>query len=101
LHRFDIGVFLASFVLVVVFSIFKSRKEQRGEDSFPASRGLVRPLIGFSLIAANILSEQFVEMNGQAAGHICFLDGHCCYRCNCRPVYYLLVTRSGLLRFFR
>ncbi|MHC4619753.1 MAG: sodium:solute symporter family transporter, partial [Planctomycetota bacterium] len=50
--------------------MFKSRKEQTGEDFFLAGRGLVWPLIGFSLIAANISTEQFVGMNGQAAGDV-------------------------------
>jgi len=70
LHPCDVGVFLAFFGFVVVFSMFKSRKEQTGEDFFLAGRGLVWPLIGFSLIAANISTEQFVGMNGQAAGDV-------------------------------
>ena len=50
--------------------MFKSRKERTGEDFFLAGRGLTWPLIGFSLIAANISTEQFVGMNGAAAGEV-------------------------------
>jgi SSS family solute:Na+ symporter len=70
LNLFDVGVFTLFFAFVVGFSMFKSRKEQTGEDFFLAGRGLVWPLIGFSLIAANISTEQFVGMNGQAAGDV-------------------------------
>lgn len=68
LSWFDILVFLAFFGIVIGFSMFKSRKEETGEDFFLASRGLMWPLIGLSLIAANISSEQFVGMSGQSAG---------------------------------
>jgi SSS family solute:Na+ symporter len=68
LHWFDIGVFLAFFGVVVGVSMYKSRKEETGEDYFLAGRGLTWPLIGFSLIAANISTEHFVGMSGQGAG---------------------------------
>jgi SSS family solute:Na+ symporter len=48
--------------------MYKSRKEKTGEDYFLASRGLTWPLIGLSMIAANISTEQFVGMSGQGAG---------------------------------
>ncbi|MBU1680016.1 MAG: solute:sodium symporter family transporter [Bacteroidetes bacterium] len=64
----DILVFLAFFALVIGVSIFKSRKETTTEDYFLASRGLTWPLIGLSLIAANISTEHFVGMAGQGAG---------------------------------
>jgi SSS family solute:Na+ symporter len=67
LHWFDIGVFLAFFGVVVGVSMYKSRKEETGEDYFLAGRGLTWPLIGFSLIAANISTEHFVGMSGQGA----------------------------------
>ena len=70
LSIFDIGVFLVFIGFVAAFSMFKSRKEKTGEDFFLASRGLTWPLIGFSLIAANISTEQFVGMNGAAAGEV-------------------------------
>ncbi len=66
----DIVVFLAFIGFVVAFSMFKGRREKTGEDYFLAGRGLVWPLIGFSLIAANISTEQFVGMNGSAAGGV-------------------------------
>jgi SSS family solute:Na+ symporter len=65
---FDIALFLAFFVVVVGVSMWKSRKEKTGEDFFLASRGLSWSLIGLSLIAANISTEQFVGMSGQGAG---------------------------------
>jgi len=66
----DIIVFVAFIGFVVAFSMFKGRREKGSEDYFLAGRGLVWPLIGFSLIAANISTEQFVGMNGSAAGGI-------------------------------
>ncbi|HUW18498.1 MAG TPA: sodium/solute symporter [Sedimentisphaerales bacterium] len=64
----DIGVFLGFFAVVVGVSMYKSRKEETSEDFFLASRGLFWPLIGLSLIAANISTEHFVGMAGQGAG---------------------------------
>ena len=66
----DISVFLLFIIVVVGTSMYKSRKEETGEDFFLASRGLVWPLIGLSLIAANISTEQFVGMSGQSAGNV-------------------------------
>ena len=70
LNYFDIGVFLAFIIAVVGFSMFKSRKEKTSEDYFLASRGLKWWLIGFSIVAANISTEQFVGMAGQGAGSV-------------------------------
>lgn len=64
----DITVFVAFFAVVIGVSMYKSRREETGEDFFLASRGLVWPLIGLSLIAANISTEHFVGMAGQGAG---------------------------------
>jgi len=64
----DIGVFVAFFGVVVGVSMYKSRREETGEDYFLASRGLLWPFIGLSLIAANISTEHFVGMAGQGAG---------------------------------
>lgn len=66
----DIAVFIVFVVAVVVTGLMKSRREQTGEDYFLAGRGLRWWLIGFSLIAANISSEQFVGMSGNAASHV-------------------------------
>lgn len=68
LHWLDLSVFILFFIVVVSVSMYKSRKERTGTDFFLAGRGLVWPLIGFSLIAANISTEHFVGMSGQAAG---------------------------------
>lgn len=68
LSALDIAVFLAFFAVVLGVSMFKSRKEETGEDFFLAGRRLVWPFIGLSLIAANISTEHFVGMAGQGAG---------------------------------
>ena len=66
----DIGFFVAFFAVVVAFSMYKSRKEETSEDYFLASRGLTWPLIGLSIVAANISTEQIVGMAGQGAGDV-------------------------------
>ncbi|MBD3375527.1 solute:sodium symporter family transporter [candidate division KSB1 bacterium] len=70
LNWLDIVVFVLFIVAVIGTSMYKSRKEETGEDYFLASRGLLWPLIGLSLIAANISTEQFVGMSGQSAGNV-------------------------------
>src|SRR5512134_1559026 len=47
-----------------------SKNEEGSEDYFLAGRGLPWWLIGFSLIAANISTEQFVGMSGNAADRV-------------------------------
>ena len=66
----DILMFLAFVCCVVTVGLLKSRKEKTSEDYFLAGRGLTWWLIGFSLIAANISTEQFVGMSGNAASHV-------------------------------
>ena len=67
----DIGFFLAFICFVVGISLYKSRKKKEtSEDYFLAGRSLFWYLIGFSLIASNISTEQFVGMSGQSAGHV-------------------------------
>ena len=63
----DIIVFVLFVVCVISLGLIKSRNEKSGEDYFLAGRGLSWWLIGFSLIAANISTEQFVGMSGKAA----------------------------------
>ncbi|HNS21990.1 MAG TPA: sodium/solute symporter [Sedimentisphaerales bacterium] len=70
LNAFDVGVFVAFLAVVVGVSMFKSRRERTSEDYFLAGRGLTWPLIGLSIIAANISTEQFVGMSGQGAGSV-------------------------------
>ena len=70
LSLLDIAVFLGFIGFVVAFSMWKSRKEETSEDYFLAGRGLVWPLIGLSIVAANLSTEQFVGMAGQGAGNV-------------------------------
>lgn len=68
----DLVVFVGFIVGVVALGLWQSRGEatkgeQSTSDYFLAGRGLTWWLIGFSLIAANISTEQFVGMSGQAA----------------------------------
>lgn len=74
----DLIVFVLFVVTVVGIGLYMSRDEQGGgdhdgdgetdaQDYFLAGRGLTWWLVGFSLIAANISTEQFVGMSGQAA----------------------------------
>ncbi|MGD2135799.1 MAG: sodium/solute symporter [Gemmatimonadales bacterium] len=66
----DILIFVAFVATVVTVSLIKSRDEKGSEDYFLAGRGLFWWLIGFSLIASNISTEQFVGMSGNAASHV-------------------------------
>ncbi|HLU99781.1 MAG TPA: sodium/solute symporter, partial [Acidobacteriota bacterium] len=68
LYWFDFLVFVLFFLVAVGTSLYKSRHEESGEDFFLAGRSLLWPLIGLSLIAANISTEHFVGMSGQGAG---------------------------------
>jgi SSS family solute:Na+ symporter len=70
LNAFDVLVFVCFFVVVVGVSLFKSRRETSSEDYFLAGRGLRWWLIGVSIVAANISTEQFVGMAGQGAGSV-------------------------------
>ncbi len=68
----DILVFLTFVVAVVSIGLWKSKGEEThgdhgAQDYFLAGRGLTWWLVGFSLIAANISTEQFVGMSGKAA----------------------------------
>jgi SSS family solute:Na+ symporter len=70
LGALDVLVFVTFVGSVVSVGLLKSRKEATSEDYFLAGRGLSWWLIGFSLIAANISTEQFVGMSGNAASHV-------------------------------
>jgi len=70
----DMILFLVAVVGVIGFGIRQGKKENKDEAEsggaagyFLAGRGLTWWLVGFSLIAANISTEQFVGMSGQAA----------------------------------
>jgi len=66
----DLVIFVVFVLAVVSVGLFKSRGKKGSEDYFLAGRGLSWWLIGFSLIAANISTEQFVGMSGNAASHV-------------------------------
>ncbi len=72
IYPIDIVIFIVFVIAVVATGLIKSRGEKEGssEDYFLAGRGLKWWLIGFSLIAANISTEQFVGMSGNAASHV-------------------------------
>ena len=70
----DMVLFFVAVVGVIAFGIWQGNKETKGAAEaggaagyFLAGRGLTWWLVGFSLIAANISTEQFVGMSGQAA----------------------------------
>jgi SSS family solute:Na+ symporter len=67
---FDFIVFFGFIAAVLIIGLWKSRNERTSEDYFLAGRGLKWWLIGFSLIAANISSEQLVGMSGNAASNV-------------------------------
>ncbi len=66
----DVVVFFAFIITVIAVGIGMSRGESGSEDYFLAGRELSWWLIGFSLIAANISTEQFIGMSGQAASYV-------------------------------
>jgi SSS family solute:Na+ symporter len=67
----DILVFFIFIASVIGLGLFKSKGEGKDSESyFLAGRGLMWWLIGVSLIAANISSEQFVGMSGSAADYL-------------------------------
>ncbi len=68
----EVVLFIVAVVGVISLGIWKSRDEdlhgsKGATDYFLAGRGLTWWLVGFSLIAANISTEQFVGMSGSSA----------------------------------
>ena len=69
----EVILFIVAVIGVIALGIWKSKDgEDDGEEKgaanyFLAGRGLTWWLVGFSLIAANISTEQFVGMSGSAA----------------------------------
>ena len=63
-HAIDYCAFIGYIVVVVVFAMYMSRREESSEDYFLAGRKLTWWLIGISLIASNISTEHFVAMAG-------------------------------------
>jgi SSS family solute:Na+ symporter len=66
----DLLVLIGFLVATIAFAIWKSRGKKEGADFFLGGRGLTWPIIGLSIVAANISSEQMVGMAGQAAGGV-------------------------------
>jgi len=66
----DLFAFAAFLVFVIVVSLYAGRGERSSEDYFLAGRKLTWWLIGISLIASNISTEQFVGMAGSAFGRV-------------------------------
>ena len=72
MHALEITLFLAAIISVVGLGIWQSKRGVGGDSQsasgyFLAGRGLTFWLVGFSLIAANISTEQFVGMSGKAS----------------------------------
>jgi SSS family solute:Na+ symporter len=72
MNLLEVTLFIVAVVGVIGLGIWKSRDEntsgeQGAADYFLAGRGLSWWLVGFSLIAANISTEQFVGMSGSSA----------------------------------
>ncbi len=68
----EVILFIVAVVGVIALGIWKSSDPQKSggdnaSDYFLAGRGLTWWLVGFSLIAANISTEQFVGMSGSSA----------------------------------
>ncbi|MBB3204562.1 SSS family solute:Na+ symporter [Rhodopirellula rubra] len=69
----EVVLFLGSVLGVIALGIWMASEPDDGDptddasDYFLAGRGLTWWLVGFSLIAANISTEQFVGMSGSAA----------------------------------
>jgi len=71
MHFIDFAIFAGFVATVIGVGLWKSRGEELrsehgAQDYFLAGRGLTWWLVGFSLIAANISTEQFVGMSGKA-----------------------------------
>jgi len=70
LQLLDLVVFLGFFLCVVSFAVRRSRQKNTSEDYFLAGHSLTWPVIGISIVAANLSTEQFVGMAGQGAGEV-------------------------------
>ncbi|MBL9138225.1 MAG: sodium/solute symporter [Verrucomicrobiales bacterium] len=66
----DFAIFIGFYGLVLGFSFAKSRGQRDSADYFLGGRRLPWWLIGVSIVAANLSTEQFVGMAGQAAGNV-------------------------------
>jgi SSS family solute:Na+ symporter len=66
----DVVIFITFFAGVITLSLVKSRRHVDAAGYFLGGRSLPWWLIGISIVAANISTEQFVGMAGQAAGDV-------------------------------
>jgi SSS family solute:Na+ symporter len=66
----DFAVFIGFYIIILATSLWKSRSEKGSADYFLGGRNLPWWLIGVSIVAANLSTEQFVGMAGQAAGDV-------------------------------
>ena len=66
----DAVIFAAFYACVLTLSLVKSRGRKDAAGFFLGGRSLPWWLIGISIVAANISTEQFVGMAGQAAGDV-------------------------------
>ena len=66
----DLVVIVGFYGVVLAISFLKSRGEKDSAGYFLGGRSLAWPLIGISIVAANISTEQFVGMAGQGAGDV-------------------------------
>jgi SSS family solute:Na+ symporter len=66
----DLAIFVGFYALVLGISLVKSRGQKDSADYFLGGRRLPWWLIGVSVVAANLSTEQFVGMAGQAAGNV-------------------------------
>jgi solute:Na+ symporter, SSS family len=66
----DIAVFVGFYLIILATSLWKSRSEKGSAGYFLGGRSLPWWLIGVSVVAANLSTEQFVGMAGQAAGNV-------------------------------
>ena len=74
MHTLSLLSFILFFVVVIGLSVWKSRRvkgsDENSSDFFLGGRSLSWPLIGISIVAANISTEQMVGMAGSAAGGV-------------------------------
>ena len=66
----DLVVIIRFYGVVLAISFLKSRGDKDSAGYFLGGRSLAWPLIGISIVAANISTEQFVGMAGQGAGDV-------------------------------
>lgn len=67
----DTLVFVGFLAVVIGIALYATRqKKQTGSDYFLGGRSLLWPMIGLSIVAANISTEQLVGMAGQGAGDV-------------------------------